>query len=228
MKTATLVFLIAIGIVINGRAQLEYRSNGTLTFGNVEPYSYYTTHIEGWGHYFTYAASDCFLEICLGATAPRIAGAGNTIYFYNTETSTYNTLYAGTVYNLSDSNLKTNIVPIQSGLGEVMKLNPVSYNFKQLESTNGALKSLAAQKPKEQLGFLAQEVAKVVPQAVATDDKGRELLNYNSIIPLLTKSVQELSAEVDSLRSQVAELKRKMAGNAATSSIDLAASGTGK
>ncbi len=58
-------------------------------------------------------------------------------------------------------------------------------------------------------GFLAQEVAQVLPNAVAVTEDDQYLVNYISIIPILVKSVQELNARVEALEKENAALKNR-------------------
>lgn len=202
MKKFALFLLAACVWSISSHAQLKYLSNGKLTFGNVTPFSYYTTHIEGWGHYFTSGSN--FMEICVGAAAPRIAGSLDQIVFYNTETSTFNSIQVASVLNYSDRDAKTNIAPINYGLQTVLQLKPVTYDWK---NAHNGLKNLTTGTVPKSLGFVSQDVEQVLPQLVYTDSEGHKLMNYIGIIPVLTKSIQELSAQVDSLKAEVARLK---------------------
>lgn len=222
MKKFALFLLAACIWSVSSRAQLKYLSNGKLTFGNVTPYSNYTTHIEGWGHYFTYGGQ--FMEICVGAAAPRIAGSLDQIVFYNTETSTFNSIQVASVYNYSDRRAKTNIKPISYGLSTILKLNPVTYNWK---NPHNGLKNLTTGITPSNIGFVSQDVEQVLPQLVYTDTEGHKLLNYIAIIPILTKSIQELSAQVDSLKAEVATLKAS-ASTSANNNTGLAFSNQSK
>lgn len=204
MKKAVLISFTLCLLAISSYAQLTYNANGTLTLGNVSPYGIYRTNFEGYGFYFTRLANSTFLEFCLGGTSPRIAGAGDQIVFYNTETSTFNSIQVASVYNYSDRNAKTNIQPISYGLQTVLNLKPVTYNWK---NPHNGLKNLATGTTPSNIGFISQDVEQVLPQLVYTDAEGHKLLNYTGIIPILTRSIQELSAEVDSLKAQVATLE---------------------
>lgn len=208
MKKPALLLLVACIWTLSSHAQFKYLSNGKLTFGNVTPFGTYTTHIEGWGHYFTNGSY--FLEFCLGVSSPRIAGSGNQVVFYNTETSTFNSIQVASVLNYSDGNSKTNIAPISYGLQTVMKLKPVTYDWKQ--SGNG-VKNLTTGVTPPNIGFISQDVEDVLPQLVYTDPEGKKLMNYIGIIPILTKSIQELSAEVNSLKAEVERLKTIVVAN---------------
>lgn len=99
----------------------------------------------------------------------------------------------GTYYRLSDRRQKENIEDISYGLDSLSKLRPVSHNW--IGSTN----------QKKSLGFIAQEVEEVIGEIVNTSMDGeREIkaLDYNGLIPVLIKAVQELSEKVKNLENR--------------------------
>ena len=66
----------------------------------------------------------------------------------------------------------------------------------------------------ETIGLVAQEVYKVMPEAVyKPKDDSKELwgLKYDKFIPLLIKGVQEQQKEIVSQRSQIESLKKEIA-----------------
>jgi len=126
----------------------------------------------------------------------RIATTGNWCVFYNSQTSTFNDLAVGTVYNYSDERAKTYIVPIKYGLSSLSKLKPVNYQL--LKDPSGRANHL-------ELGLLAQDVEVVMPELVRTDDEGKKLLNYVGLIPVLIQAVQDLQQEVDELKAAAAK-----------------------
>ncbi len=93
----------------------------------------------------------------------------------------------------SDASLKTNIMTLDSTLSDVLKLNPVNFDWKSQvgQETDGRRGS--------HIGFIAQDVEKLFPYLVFTDEiTGKKSLAYNNFIPLIVKAIQELSAKVDS------------------------------
>ncbi len=94
----------------------------------------------------------------------------------------------------SDSRLKENIMSTNYGLDEIMALNPITYTW------------ISRSDESAHLGFLAQEVLAVLPEAVNIgDDQNQTLgINYNSIIPVMVKAMQEQQNEIDTLNVQVA------------------------
>lgn len=78
----------------------------------------------------------------------------------------------------SDRRLKRNIASVD-GLDNILKLNGYTYNWKK----NG----------EEDMGVIAQEVEKVFPRAVATDEKtGYKAVHYNSLIAPVIEAIKEL------------------------------------
>ena len=56
--------------------------------------------------------------------------------------------------------------------------------------------------PRVVAGFIAQDVEKVLPNAVKGGE-GKKSISFNDIVAHLTKAVQELSATIDMLESQL-------------------------
>lgn len=175
-------------------SQIRYNSNGKLTIGNTQPYEFYSQTVEGSGMYFT-CFTNKFLQLDVSPAAPRIAGTGNQIVFYNTKTSAFNSIQVANVYNYSDVKAKTNIRPCVYGLNTISLLRPVTYQFVG-EKEMGRSSNL-------EIGLIAQEVEKVLPSIVYTDDEGKKLINYVALIPVLIESIKTLQTEVNELKKSV-------------------------
>lgn len=92
---------------------------------------------------------------------------------------------------LSDKNKKEEIELSNIGLSEIMQLKPSLYRFKDNKDNNSI----------KELGFIAQEVKDCIPNAYV--ESGEFIgLNYNPIVAALTKAVQELKAELDTLKNK--------------------------
>ncbi len=92
----------------------------------------------------------------------------------------------------SDKNLKSDIKKFSNASEIIDQLNPVSYSWKNKE-----------QDSRQHYGFLAQELEKVLPNLVITDDKGIQAINYIELIPLLTKSISEQNKKITDLENQL-------------------------
>jgi len=96
----------------------------------------------------------------------------------------------------SDSRLKENITELPSQLDNIMALRPVEFDY--IESEGGG----------HQIGFIAQEVQEVYPDLVGERSDGMlTLTDLNKNDARLIKAIQELKAELDATKAEVAALK---------------------
>ena len=114
-----------------------------------------------------------------------------TLHGYTSGTLTTN---ASGVVSASDGRLKTKTRSITNGLDAVMQLQPTYYRWN--EDTDFHTEY-------EELGFIAQEVAAIIPEASPEPEQEGKWKNYSdrSIIAMLTKAIQELKAEIDALKA---------------------------
>lgn len=98
---------------------------------------------------------------------------------------------------LSDIRLKTNIIPLESSLNKVLSLQGVSFEFKSAPG-------------EKQIGFIAQEVEKALPELVSTGSDGIKSLSYDRLTAVLVEAIKELKAENDSLKAQIEKLEGSM------------------
>jgi hypothetical protein len=111
---------------------------------------------------------------------------------------------AGAYVNGSDERIKDDIEPLASGLDVVEKLNPVTYRYKENWTKDQSV----------QTGFIAQELLTALDGQVYVDgvvqqggSEGYYSVAYQNIIPILTKAIQELKAELDTVKAELATLK---------------------
>jgi hypothetical protein len=101
----------------------------------------------------------------------------------------------------SDRRSKTDIKPLDSdALAVVARLKPVTFLWK--EPKGSGMRG-------RQIGFAAQDVEKVVPEAVLTMTDAQKTLGleYDLLIPILTKAIQQQQAQIAELASLVRALK---------------------
>ncbi len=118
----------------------------------------------------------------------------------------------------SDLRLKKNIEPLSYGLNEILKLETISYNWKE----NKKGKTIIPKKFQERkIGFSAQQLLRVLPETVnthswvAADEEGnfKRIENknlgvfYSDIIPVTVKAIQEQQEQIEELKSEISELK---------------------
>ena len=92
----------------------------------------------------------------------------------------------------SDERLKTDLVPIENGLEKVASLRSVIGRY------------LTDSEDKKRAFLIAQDVEKVLPEAVITNEETGDMgLSYTEVIPLLVAAIKELKTEIDSLKNQI-------------------------
>ncbi len=221
---ACIISFLFISNVVN--AQISYDGN-ILNFGGAPTNGRYNFLVDKFsGLYWTFNNGVNFMQFDVATANPRIAGTGNKIVFYNSFTNTYNSIQVANVYNNSDERTKTNINSIDNGLNTILSLRPVSYNWKN-DSKNNSSRSIentsnmpyGPEEGKTQYGFLAQDVEKILPDAVITDENGYKLINYTAIIPHLVQSVQELQGVVANQEAIIENLSSQLAQNGSNATL---------
>lgn len=86
------------------------------------------------------------------------------------------------------------------GLNQLLRLRPVSWRWKS--EPRGSL----------QMGLVAQEVEKVLPELVLKDaDATKPLaLNYMALLPVAVKAIQEQQAQIREQRKQIERLQAQL------------------
>lgn len=103
-------------------------------------------------------------------------------------------------YSASDARLKNNIQLLTSGLSEVMRLQPVSFDYR--ESLN------SSEYNGHNIGFVAQQVKEVIPEAVSANPDSLLAINTTAMIPYLVKAIQELKEENQQLSGKIEQLQK--------------------
>jgi hypothetical protein len=99
------------------------------------------------------------------------------------------TMQAGTFNTTSDIKLKENVKTITGALDTVCALRGVTFDWIATKEST--------------LGFIAQEVEKVVPELVSHNvEDDIKTVNYGNMVALLTEAVKELKAEIEELKKR--------------------------
>ncbi|CAA6815049.1 MAG: Endosialidase chaperone [uncultured Sulfurovum sp.] len=106
----------------------------------------------------------------------------------------------GSWYASSDRRLKDIQSDYSKGLASIQQINPITYNYKENNP-------LDLPSDEEYVGIIAQEIQKVIPEAVKEDKKGYLTVNNDPIIWTMLNAIKELSTEVSSLKSELKKMK---------------------
>ena len=132
----------------------------------------------------------------------RAVRQGTLAFIVNGSLLVNSTLYS------SDERFKQNIVTISSPLQKIQQINGVEYEMRVGEFPQKHFV------PGRQIGLIAQNVEKVIPDVVHEMD-GYKGVDYAKLVPLLIEGIKEQQKqietsndEVEKLKQQVAELKK--------------------
>ncbi|MCU0433666.1 MAG: tail fiber domain-containing protein [Bacteroidia bacterium] len=117
-------------------------------------------------------------------------------------------------FAFSDQRFKSNIQTIENPMDRIMKMRGTSYTFRGPGTPEGS-------QGVQQIGFIAQELEQVVPEAVAKGDDGIYSVNYGAITPLLVEGMKvqqaqivtqeqkitEQQSQIDALKAEIAAMK---------------------
>ncbi|MFH2094317.1 MAG: tail fiber domain-containing protein [Bacteroidota bacterium] len=106
--------------------------------------------------------------------------------------------YGNNWFTPSDRNLKTDILPISDPLDKVMNLNGVSFSWKDTEKYGD----------ERQIGFIAQDTKKVIPEVVAEGESWA--INYAPVTALLVEAMKEQQKQIEDLKQENLKLKAEV------------------
>jgi len=117
----------------------------------------------------------------------KASGAG--VYLTSTSATSWS--------SASDINLKNITGKIENALNAVSALTPARYTWKADETNT------------PQVGLIAQEIQKVLPEVIGTDINGNLSIRYTEVIPLLVGAIQEQQALIQDLTTRLVALEAK-------------------
>ncbi len=114
-------------------------------------------------------------------------------------------IIANSIAGSSDARFKTNVSEIANPLEKVLQLRGVNFDWNQSQFPERTFSS------KRALGFIAQEVEKVLPEVVETEKSadGYKAVQYDKVVALLVEAIKEQQKQINRLQKQVKQLKKK-------------------
>lgn len=133
---------------------------------------------------------------------------GTTVKVFNDKhIYTGGNVTAADVFTTSDARLKTDIEILRDPLNKIDELNGVYFKWTSdyvdygkegkegKEETNENLPDREKEKKKRHIGFIAQDVQKVLPEVVNEDADGYLSVSYANVVALLVEGMKELRRE---------------------------------
>ena len=100
----------------------------------------------------------------------------------------------------SDERIKKNIVNNNEGLNKLKDIQVRNFEYRTEEEVTELPSHLAVKQEGIQLGVIAQEIEKVLPEVIKTESSGVKTVNTDNLTWYLINAVQELSAEIEELK----------------------------
>lgn len=160
----------------------------------------YKLHLAG-DSYSAFFTIDFYHTFCYLSTI------NSTVYFYESDTSTYQDVRAYHIRLSANGEIYDSYTEPEDALEVLRRLRPVSYSFK-----NEAVKAKSTQgeTPETHFGFIAQEVKEILPDDVNEDSDGNLSIRYNTFIPIAINSVKALSDKISRNEERLAELEKSL------------------
>jgi hypothetical protein len=157
-----------------------------------------STNANGIRFFPTGSSGGCFAEFYNGDDGQALnigRNSNGTVTNFVNGSSTVGSiaLASGTTYNTSSDARLKDVTGKARGLEVIGQLNPVAYNWKESGQADE--------------GLIAQEIEELVPNAVNQDEDGYYQMDYSKLVVHLIKAVQEQQEQIESLTSEIANLK---------------------
>ena len=127
------------------------------------------------------------------------AGAAVTVTQVMVMDAAGNLTGTGNVTGFSDARLKANVQSIQDAVQKVQELRGVTYE--RIDQPAGSSRLT---------GLLAQDLIKVLPEAVMTNEHGFMSIAYGNVVGLLVEAIKDLSVEVSDLRLDLSRISSRL------------------
>jgi len=156
------------------------------------------------------------------------SGTGTRYGVYATASggaTNYAGYFAGSVhttgsYSSSDIKLKKNISRLEGSLKKLLQIDGVLFDWKTESEITEFFKRTDSEKNDElnkfnypkgrQIGVIAQDVEKVLPEVVSTDGDGLKSVDYSKMVPLLIEAIKEQQKIITSQDEKLMELQRQI------------------
>ena len=98
----------------------------------------------------------------------------------------------------SDKRLKDNITPISNPIKKILQIGGYTFNWNEKQDTYEG----------QDVGVIAQEVEKVLPEVVENRENGYKAVKYEKMVPLLIEAIKDQQKQIDELKELVNKLTK--------------------
>ena len=143
------------------------------------------------------SAEDGIDQIVVGFT---LTGKGNDTAYVGGTNGAYNEKNVTTWETTSDERIKKNIEDNNTGLDILSKIQVRNFEYRTPDEITNLPSHAAIEKDGVQLGVIAQEIQKVLPECVSENSTGVLSVNTDPLVWYLINAVKELKAEIQALK----------------------------
>lgn len=187
--------------VAGGDGRLFLGENGNVGIGTTDPGDRLQVEgnfltVKGIGGERAVVGGEGISGVVFGTRNPAVAFADMrrmNVAFGQFNDAAWLEVWCKDVHEVSDARAKSNVEPLRAALAQITQLRGVSFRWRS---------DVAEGRDQPRLGLIAQEVQKIVPEAVTVNERGAGI-SYSSLIPLLIEAIKELKDEVDTLRKDM-------------------------
>jgi hypothetical protein len=111
------------------------------------------------------------------------------------------------IEELSDVRYKKNIEKLNGALENVLKIQGVTYNWRQDEFPERSFGS------QTEIGFIAQELEKIYPELVNTNIEGYKSVQYSHMVPVLLEAIKEQQSQISLLQNNIDQLYSELSSS---------------
>jgi len=169
------------------------------------------------GIYFTKKFSDGLSSVFYVSGSDSLKNS--TVVIQAGKTSV-NKLYYTALYTPSDERYKKEVSKLSNSLSKLSKLEAISYRLDLSKSSYQKAETIdipgygeytppvtpVETDPRKRMGFSAQELEKVFPELVSSDDDGNLYVDYVSLIPVIIEAMKEQQDVIEAQSKKIAEL----------------------
>ena len=148
-------------------------------------------------------ANTYFLRMTSSNPTAEIGTNSDKIVFYYS-TYGYHKIYAESYTTISDKKYKTDIKDLTQNLEKVKKIKGVKYKLNEdlLDSTKIS--------EEDYIGFIAQDIQKIIPEVVHQTPKGDLGIDYTAIIPVIVEAMKEQQVQIENLQTIVESQEQEL------------------
>ena len=145
------------------------------------------------------------------------AGNGDGTFYVHSTSGAYNGTNSSTWHTTSDIRIKKNVTDNNTGLDILKQIQVRNFEYKTEDEIKtdspeltDVVKSAVVHKEGVQVGSIAQEIEKILPEVVRTDQHGVKSVNESPLTWYMINAIKELSAKNDALAAEVEQLKSQL------------------